>query len=203
MNWTSLNRIAPLPPEYPVTVDQAKDHLRMDADSTVDDELVNRYIAAATDWVEKFTNRALCQQTWAMRLDDFPRCTGARGRYIELPKPPGISVASITYVDTAGVTQTLATDRYAVFADDWQPFVTEAYGTTWPSVRSQPGAVTVTFVAGYAKEGSSYRTNVPDALKAAIWMHVQGQYDNLPAADWQALERAIKNMVEPYRVRSI
>ena len=70
--------------------------------------------------------------------------------------------------------------------------VLKTYGATWPTVRAQPGAVTVTYVAGYDE--------VPDALKAAIWMHVQGQHDNLSAADWQALERAIRNMVLPYRV---
>lgn len=191
MNWTSLNRTA-APAEYPVSVAHAKEHLRIEASQTADDQLILRYIAAATDWVEKETNRALVTQTWALRLDDFPRCGGARGRYIELPKPPGVSVTSITYVDSAGVTQTLATDRYIALADDWQPFVCEAYGATWPTVRAQPGAVTVTYVAGYDE--------VPDALKAAIWMHVQGQHDNLPAADWQALERAIRNMVLPYRV---
>lgn len=191
MNWTSLNRTA-APAENPVSVAHAKEHLRIESSQTADDQLILRYIAAATAWVEKETNRALVTQTWAMRLDDFPRCDGARGRYIELPKPPGVSVTSITYVDTAGTTQTLATDRYAVVADEWQPFVCEAYGTTWPTVRSQPGAVTVTYVAGYDE--------VPDALKAAIWMHVQGQHDNLPATDWQALEHAIRNMVLPFRV---
>lgn len=202
MNWTSLN-LGTAPTVYPVTAAHVKEHLRVDASFVTDDDLITRYIATATDFVEKFTNRALVEQTWVMKLDAFPNGSGDRGRYIELPKPPGISVTSITYVDTAGATQTLASNQYTVLADHWQPFVCEAYGCSWPSVRSQPDAVAVTWLAGYARTGSDYRVNVPEAIKSAIWMHVQGQYDNLPAADWQALERAIKNLIEPYRVRPI
>lgn len=199
MNWTSLNRSV-APPEYPVSVDHAKEHLRIDAGETLDDQLLMRYIATATDWVERETNRAIVEQTWVMRLDRFPYQLCDRGRYIELPKPPGVSATSITYVDTNGTTQTLAADQYVVFADDWQPFICEAYGTTWPTVRTQPGAVTVTYVAGYAKAGTNYRANIPDAIKSAIWTHVQGQYDNLPAADWAALERSIMLTIKPFRV---
>lgn len=197
MSFTTLTRSGSLP-ATPISTTEAKAHLRVDG--STDDDLIARYIAGATDWVEKETNRALVEQTWVMRLDDFPRDSCARGRYIELPKPPVVSITSIAYVDTAGATQTLASNLYSLVADDWQPFVCEVYGTTWPTVRSQPGAVTVTYLAGYPKSGADYGANVPGALKSALWMHVQGQYDNLPAADWQALERAIRNMILPYRV---
>ena len=202
MNRTSLARTV-APAASPVTVAQAKEQLRITASETADESMIERHIAAATDWVERELGRVLVQQTWALKLDGFPRACGDRGRFIELPKIPAQSVTSITYVDVNGATQTLAVDQYTVHADDWQPFVAEAYGVTWPSTRCQPAAVTVTFVAGYPPSGVSVDANIPAAIKQAILLHVQGQYDNLQAAEQAALERALRNLLNPYRVRAL
>lgn len=199
MNRTSLTRtIAPV--ASPVSVAQAKEHLRISQSETADDSMIQRYIEAATDLVERELGRVLVQQTWTLKLDAFPRGCGARGRFIELPKVPARSVSSITYVDTNGATQTLASDQYAVHADDWQPFVSEAYGVTWPSTRAQPDAVTVTFVAGYAPAGTSVDVNIPQTIKHAILLHVQASYDNLQASETQTLNATIKRLLAPYRV---
>lgn len=192
MNRTSLARTVP-PSELPVSVAEAKEHLRVT--HSTDDDMIERHIEAATDLVERECGRVLVSQTWAMKLDGFPRACGVRGRYIELPKVPGRSVTSIAYVDLNGTAQTLATDQYTVHADDWQPFVSEAYGVSWPSTRLQPDAVTVTFVAGYASAAA-----VPSALKQAVLLHVQASYDNLQASEAQGLNASIRRLIAPYRV---
>lgn len=197
MKWSSLNRTV-APPATPVSLTEAKAHLRVsDSDS---DDLILGHIEAAAGFCERHTNRAFVEQTWAMKLDDFPRAYGDRGRYIELPKPPTLSITSITYVDADGATQTLASNQYVFHADEWQPFIAEAFGVTWPNTRCQPGAVTVTFVAGYAQASGSYTPNIPPGIKSAVLQYTQGKFDNLRPDDQKALEDSIKLTLNQHRV---
>ena len=52
---------------YPVTLAEAKLHLRVD--STDEDTLITALITAATEMCEQKTGRAIMQQTWDVTLD--------------------------------------------------------------------------------------------------------------------------------------
>lgn len=82
----------------PVSLAEAKAHLRVEVND--ENSLIQTLITAARQYVETATRRALLQQTWDDKLDAFP--CGA----IVLPLSPVTSVTSITYLDTAGVSQT-------------------------------------------------------------------------------------------------
>jgi hypothetical protein len=71
------------PAVEPLTLEEAKNHLRVDADIDEDDALINNLIAAARQDCEKFQNRAYITQTWELWLDAWPEKD-----YIELPLPP-------------------------------------------------------------------------------------------------------------------
>lgn len=199
MTYTSLTRTV-APPVNPVTREQVKQHLRREASWVEDDELIDGLIAAATAHVEKVSNRSLVEQTWVLKLPAFP-CA------IHLPRPAALSVTSISYVDSAGATQTLAAPSYALQGDEYGACIVETYGNTWPSTRAQPDAVTVTYVAGYAKTGAGtaespydYRTPVPAPLRQAILLKVQALYDNLRPEDMAAVDQQVDNLVQPYRI---
>lgn len=196
MTWTSLTRTAP-PAVMPVTLAEAKAHLRISG--TDQDTLILGLIESAVSAVEGQTNRAICEQTWRMCLDDFPRGYGHH-RHIRIPKPPTVEISGITYTDTGGATQTLATDQYVLHKDDFTPFVCEAYGVTWPSVRCVPGAVTINFKAGYQRSGPLASTAVPPAIKQAILLHVQSTFDNLRPDEAEAVNTTIARLVRPLRV---
>lgn len=125
--------------------------------------------------------RALLTQTWKLYLDEFP-CGGTyrpgkgwvdKGA-IHVPLPPIQSVSSITYVDTAGATQTLASSVYQVVNRQRQgSMIVEAYGQSWPSTRDIPQAVAVTFVAGYGAASA-----VPAPIRQAIRASVVHWYEN-------------------------
>jgi uncharacterized phiE125 gp8 family phage protein len=85
----------------PVTLAEAKAHLRLDTES--DDGYVPALITAARERVELFLRRALITQVFECTVDDFP----AHDRAIDLPRPPLQSVEWIKYPDTAAVLQTL------------------------------------------------------------------------------------------------
>jgi hypothetical protein len=76
-------------------------------------------------------------------LDYFQDC-------VELKNFPLIDITQIQYVDSAGDTQTLSTDVYTVDADSTPGRFYLSYNQSWPTTRSTPKAVTVSYRAGYA-----------------------------------------------------
>ena len=156
----------------PVTLAEAKGHLRLDADDSTEDAYLTALIAAARHQVEAHTSRALLNQTWAWKLDDFPHCD-----QIRVPKAPLSSVTSITYIDTAGTTQTWAASNYDVDAPDGpraqMGTISLAFEKAYPVVRSDRNAVTITFVAGYGAAA----TAVPQDVRQAALLLIAEMYE--------------------------
>lgn len=190
------------PATEPVMLSDARAHLRIDDDDTSQDSLIQTLIQAAREYIERILGRALVTQTWKFTLDRFPRysqygslqyqstglwtqripITELSSRYwpdrssIRLPKSPVQNVTAVTYIDDAGVTQTLAASKYLVDVTGEPARIAPAYGEIWPVTRQQMGAVNITFVAGY---GAS--DNVPASLKAAIKLLVAHWHENREA----------------------
>lgn len=181
------------PATEPVTTAELKSHLRVD--STDEDTLIASLGTAARQYVEEQTRRALVTQTWVLKLDEFPESDGE----ILLPRPPLVSVSSVTYVDTAGSTQTLSSSVYSVDTTDTPGRITLAYDQTWPTVRDQRNAITVTYVAGYGAASA-----VPDALKAAIKLLVGHWFTNregvVTGTIATEIPMAVDALLAPYRV---
>lgn len=132
------------PATQPVTLEQAKAHLRIELDDTSQDAEIERLISAATAYVQKITSRAMVTQAWRLFLDAFP--VGA----IVLPMPPLQSVESIKYTDVEGADQTLPAADYVVNPFGLIGKVTLAAGKSWPATIGQAMAVRVEFTAGYS-----------------------------------------------------
>jgi len=141
----------------PISLAGAKRHLRVD--HTVDDALIESLISAARADLEARTSQQWMYRTHTVRFDyGFPPC-------IEIPLYPLVEVADITYVDTAGATQTLAADQYQVSPDRMPGLVVPAYSASWPSTQAVIDAVAVTYVAGYnATFTADAATNVITAV---------------------------------------
>lgn len=163
MSWSLTNTVAPA--AEPLTLAEAKAHLRVD--STSEDALITTLITVARQSAETFTRRALITQTWALKFDAFPD-------EITVPLPPLQSVTSIGYVDSDGAAQTLATSGYQVNTDTQPGRIKPAYGARWPATRADTyGAVTVTFVAGYGAAGSA----VPEPIRQAMLMQIGHMFE--------------------------
>lgn len=131
------------PSTYPVTLAQVKEHLRLPASYTSEDNTLQIYLDAAVKTAEDRTNRALLAQTWRVSFDYFTPV-------LTINKTPLISVTHLKYYDVAGDIQTLDPSKYIVDADN-EPFrITSIPGITFPSVQKRINAITVTFQAGYA-----------------------------------------------------
>ncbi len=154
------------PTVEPVTLVQAKAQCRVDG--TADDTFIGELIEDARDMVEDYLGQALLSQTWKLYLDWFPDWE------ICVPRPPLISVSSIAYVDSDGVSQTLSALLYQVDAKSRPGRIWPAYGETWPVAREQLNAVTITYVAGYGTTAAT----VPQKIRRAVLLTVGDWYEN-------------------------
>lgn len=132
--------------------------------NTTGDQLLNVLIKSARQYAEQLLGRYLITQTVDLYLDEFP--TQA------INMRPLQSVTEITYVDTAGDTQTLSAADYIVDSTGSPARITPAYGVSWPSARDQVNAVKVRFVAGY---GSA--STVPQCVRNWMLMRIKQLYD--------------------------
>ncbi len=167
------------PAGEPVSLAEAKQHLRVDGDD--DDLLIGSLITAARQAAETKTGRQLITARWKLVLDAFPgpslmqSATGASfslpGHAILLAKCPVQSAVSIEYLDMNGTTQVMPASDYVLDAACEPARLTPAFGKTWPPTLPQMGAVSVTFDAGYGTASA-----VPEGLKSWIKLRVGSLY---------------------------
>lgn len=180
VHWRLTRSVAPV--IEPVSPSDFGQHVRFDSND--EDSLIVTYLASAREEFESDTLRALLTQTWVLRMDCFP------DDVIELRRCPVQSVTSITYLDSAGASQTLATSVYTVDIYSEPARITFKYGQSWPTTYSQANAVTVTFVAGYGDTPDA----VPEMAKQAIRLKAASYFENRTsgdlAADYEAAYQA-------------
>ncbi|MBS0273737.1 MAG: phage head-tail connector protein [Proteobacteria bacterium] len=144
------------PSAEPITLDQAKAHLRVD--TTDDDALITSLIAAARARAEWNTGRAFVTQSWTLWLDGWP-CNGI----VEIPLPPLQSVASVTAYAMDGTPIVLDASTYQ-FDSAASPARLALKPNASPPVNLRAlNAIAIAFTAGYGAA-----SDVPAPLQQAI-----------------------------------
>lgn len=153
----------------PVSVEDAKTHLRID--HSADDSYIGSLITAALQYVERAeTNRALITQTWNYYLEAFPG-----GDVLELPLPPLQSVTGVYYTPDGDSEATFSSANYTVDTDSEPGRVVLNSNASWPGDElEEVNGVRVEFVAGYGDSA----TDVPEPLRQAIRLIVAELYEN-------------------------
>ena len=179
------------PTEPPVSLAEAKAHLRVDF--TDDDTLISALIDAATAHVDGYTGilaRALVTQTWRQDFCDWPG-----DRVLRLPLAPVASVESVKYFDAANVETTVAeSGNYALLEDARGPYIKFTSDFAAPALYDErDDRIRVTFVAGYGDP-----SDVPAAIRAAVLLIVGDLYKNRDAGE-TAPNAAATALLTPYR----
>lgn len=176
----------------PVTLPQAKAHLRVDG--TEEDALITALIKAARHDAENRLQRTLLQSTWQLTLDAFPRAAWP-GDVIRLAFGPILSVSSVQYYDAAGTLQTMAPADYRLADHCIEP------ATAWPATQTRRGAVQVTYTAGFGADASA----VPAPIVQWILLAMGDLYANRE----RSAERPVvaqgfaDSLLDPYRVWAV
>lgn len=152
------------PDAEPVSLTEAKSHLRVEHDT--DDDLINALIIAAREWVENYLNRAIITQTRKLTIDRFPLCP------LRLSGRPIQEISSIKYIDSDGAEGTVDSGEYYL-TDSGE--VALDYGGQWPSVTLRgPESINITYVCGYGDNSSS----VPQCVRQAVLLLIGTWYEN-------------------------
>ena len=203
--------------ETAITLAEAKTHLRLEGSE--DDTYLNSLISTAQFNVEKYTGRAITNQTLKLSLDGLPYGNDDKYypegfftapdinrslSYIVLPRPPLVSVTHFKYFDEDNTATTFATSNYHVDTQTETGRVVLKRGKTFPSASDlrTVNAYEITYVAGY---GSS-RDDVPTPIKQAIKLLVAHLYENREAVtkdSTNAIPYTIMGMLDPYKVKRL
>jgi len=164
------------PESEPVTLEQAKMHLRVTGND--EDTYITALIKVARRMCEHDANLSFLTQERQISLDRFP-C-----REFEILNGPVQSI-EITYVDTNGDTQVLAEGTDYTIDLVSNPARVRAV-SAWPSTKSQLNAVTISAVCGWTNDGHD---TLPEEIPQAILMQVatlfEGRQDEVQGATAQ------------------
>jgi uncharacterized phiE125 gp8 family phage protein len=198
------------PASEPVTLDQAKAHLRVDF--TDDDALIGRQLSAARQFLEACYGKALITQTLVLYLDSFPIGLAPVASMwwpdsegdnrIRIPITPVAAVNSVTYYAPDGTLTTMDPATYMLdnVSDQHEARLYPAFGKSWPSARMGPNQVAVEFQAGYGTGA----TSVPALTVAAFLLMLGDLYENrqqeVTGVTVNRLEQSMDRLMMPNRV---
>lgn len=164
----SLTLVTP-PDSEPITLEEAKTHLRVEQEFEDDDEYITGLIKVARQEIEAESDNVLKRQGWLLTLDGFP-C----GEVI-IRKHPVIDVDSIQYIDGDSVRQTLDPALYQVDLTPHYARVRPAFNQYWPIAQYLTfGAVEIRFTAGHEDRPEG----IPETLIHAIKMRLSEKYEH-------------------------
>lgn len=198
----------PLPPGWTLTTPPtaatvislatAKDHCRVDQDDTDHDSVLEIYIAAAVDDVERRLGRALLRQTWTASFDSL----AADGSLIVVrgPLPAVQNMKALV----SGAYQTLDPSTYVVRPlagrDVLKIARPMAATTPWPIADRDPAAWTVDVAVGWANVAA-----IPFPIIAAMLLIIGDLFTNRDAKVAANLveNSAVDALLSPHRAATL
>jgi uncharacterized phiE125 gp8 family phage protein len=177
------------PTTEPLTLDQVKEHLRVDIDA--EDSLIQDLIGSARDYCERYCNRAWAASEW-------------RAEYLTLPtgknpfclNDPGISaITSIKYIDSNGDAQTVSDSNYSF--DVTRSAIYPS--TDWPTGSS---SVIIDYESG-PDHSASPSPIIPKSVLAGMKLVITDLFENRSAMITGTIvskNPAADSLLHPYRV---
>lgn len=170
----------------PVTLEQAKSHLRVQGSS--EDTLINDKIGAAREWVENYTGLVLTRRAVTERVASFAHHLRLRAWPVAADQPIAIS-----YRDSFGVDQQIT--NVIARAATRPAIIHPAHGFRWP----HGSAIDATFTAGFATPDA-----VPKVLKEAMLVMLTAYYEDREGGDlFTKAEASARSLCRAHRGRTL
>ena len=180
------------PTVEPVTLADAKAHLRVDANA--EDAFISSLIVTSRLHVEAALGLALVAQSWLLTLDAWPS-----SRTLELPLRPVLSVQSVAVRNADGSLSTLAPSLYHLDRRSSPPRIV-ATASPMPTPAVVADGIEVRFTAGYG----ALAGDVPAPIRHALLLLVAHWFENRePVGVGQAATRipdTVSELLAPYRL---
>lgn len=175
----------------PVTLAEAKAHLRVDAAD--EDVLIQSLILTSRLQIEAALALALISQSWTLTLDCWPQ----RG-LLEMPIGPLQSVSEIRMIAADGTPSIVDPAGYDVDHAGTPPRIARLAATSLVPGR-RLGGIAIDFSAGYGSAAS----DVPEPIRHALLMLVAHWFENRepprPRMLPPGIPDAVSDLLLPYR----
>ena len=180
------------PAAEPVSLAQAKAHLRVDSDA--EDALIASLIITSRLHVEAALGLALLTQSWTWLIDAWPDLGELR-----LPLRPIQSIGSVRVYDEAGVAQTLSPDTYSLDGAGAPARLVRGRGRIWPPPGRSANGIEVALSAGFGDNPE----DVPQPIRQAVLLLVAHWYEHREPLDLGAptapIPADVSQLLSPYR----
>ncbi len=170
-----------------LSLDEAKDHLRIDLAVTDDDQRIQALIVAAEAHLDGWSGwlgRCILVQAWTVTSCGFT--------FTRLPFPD-VRSAEVTYLDPAGASQVLDPSAYRVANDVLGGYVEYLADTPLPALSARPDPVAI--------EARFSMAQGVEAVRVAALMLVDHWFHDRSGA--QGLPPAVAALLAPLRVARI
>ena len=180
------------PASEPVTLAEAKTHLRVDG--SAEDTLIASLIITSRLHVEAALGLALVTQGWSYFLDAWPA-----GHQVSLPLRPVQSIAAVKLYAADESVTTLAPDTYLLDGAATPARLVRRANLTWPKPGRTASGIEIAFVAGYGNSAAF----VPAPIRQAILLLVAHWHEHRePVAIGAAnasVPSTVSDLLHPYR----
>jgi uncharacterized phiE125 gp8 family phage protein len=180
------------PAAEPVTLAEAKAHLRVDG--TAEDTLIASIIVAARLHVEAIAGLALVSQSWSWYMDCWPP-----GRALEFSIRPIQGIAAVRLYDESGGVTTLEPTAYLLDSAGLRPRLVRLGTPAWPRPGRVASGIEIAFTAGYGNAAA----DVPAPIRQAILLLVAHWYEHRSPLEEGAhlapLPDMVCDLLAPYR----
>jgi uncharacterized phiE125 gp8 family phage protein len=194
-----MYKVTTQPQFEPITLNEAKDWLKVHPDVVDDDNLIRSLIASARSWAEKGTGQALVTQTIEQVWDWMPR-----NRVFDLSILPVASVTSVKYLDGNGAYQTWDASNYTTDLFSNRVCVKASVSDPATSaLNERPNVWKITYTAGNAT-ALAIDANIKTAMLLQIAMMYENREDiPINKVNSNPLARSAYNLLAISRVNLI
>lgn len=195
-----------------VSIDDVKSFLRIT--STSENAIIDGFIEAATQFVERHTNRKLINQTWDYFLNQFPgtrrgqpwwdgvrqghkQTVLGQADFVELPFGPAQSITLVNTFDQDNNETTFSSSDYSLDDTNAPPRIILNDGSTWPTDLRTQHAIKIRAVYGYGAGPSQ----VPQDLVLAVKIIAAKMYETRGVcSDDELLDGTVKSLIGNHKI---
>ncbi|GEM_PF-672697 len=142
MAWSSPALITG-PEAEPVTLEEAKEFLAIDAGEDGFDAMLTGLIPSAREGIETECSIRMVEQSVRVRCGEWSDLG-------HLPIGPVTAVEHLRFEDSSGASQLVDAQTYELFGEDLDKGIRPAAGQQWPSgLRAASGSIEVQLTVGY------------------------------------------------------
>ena len=158
-------KITQAPINKPITLQEAKDHLRVDGNDF--DLQISQLIDTATSFCELHTGRTLINTTYKAFLDYLPYCKTE----IFINRSILQSIISFQYYNNNVLTEIDNSLYYITESNEYSSII---FNSNSLIADNRKQAIVISFIAGYGADSSF----VPSQLKSGLLSHVASLFEN-------------------------